>query len=148
MKGSGCVTADFYDAHLRHWEDGEALYEAKRLANADHLYGFAAECGLKCLMKAFGMVVDPSGTPLERRDRVHVRNGEKEGAWGRYETYRSGRKAASYLLPAGDPFSDWDVSQRYAHRSCFDALRVRLHRGGAAAVKDLVRKARLEGVIG
>jgi len=40
---------DFLDAHERHWEDAELLFGNRRWANADHLYGLAAECGLKAL---------------------------------------------------------------------------------------------------
>jgi hypothetical protein len=52
------MNTDFYDAHQRHWDDAELLYEKQRWANADHLYGMAAECGLKQLMLAFGMTFD------------------------------------------------------------------------------------------
>lgn len=49
------MKTDFHDAHERHWDDAERLFEAQRWANADHLYGVAAECGLKWLMVHFGM---------------------------------------------------------------------------------------------
>lgn len=39
--------ADFPDAHARHWQDAERLAQAGRWANADQLYGYSAECGLK-----------------------------------------------------------------------------------------------------
>ena len=35
----------FLDAHNRHWKDAELLFCRARLANADQLYGFSAECG-------------------------------------------------------------------------------------------------------
>ena len=41
---------DFLDAYLRQWEDAEMLFGSERWATADHLYGLAAECGLKRLM--------------------------------------------------------------------------------------------------
>ncbi len=41
------MSVDFGDAHIRHWKDAELLYCVQHLANADHLYGMAAECGLK-----------------------------------------------------------------------------------------------------
>ncbi len=43
------MQADFLDAHERHWQDAELLLTNQRLANADHLYGMSAECGLKRL---------------------------------------------------------------------------------------------------
>ena len=42
---------DFADAHRRHWEDAELLHDHGRWANADQLYGFSAECGLKAVMR-------------------------------------------------------------------------------------------------
>ena len=49
------------------------LFAHKRWANADQLYGYSAECGLKLVMESIGMVVDDKGVPAERRHRVHVR---------------------------------------------------------------------------
>lgn len=43
------MQSDFLDAHNRHWQDAEQLFEAQRWANADQLFGMAAECGLKSL---------------------------------------------------------------------------------------------------
>jgi len=143
------MNADYLDAHHRHWEDAERLFSAERLANADHLYGVAAECGLKRLMQAFNMILTSDGNPESRADRVHVMEIKKPGnAWDRYESYRSGHHhGANYGLPATNPFLDWDVSQRYAHRRNFDVLRVTPHRICANAVHELIKKATLEGLL-
>ena len=70
------MQADFLDAHDRHWDDAGRLFAAQRWANADHLYGMAAECGLKRLMLAFGMPFDSVGDrPANQPDRVHARRG-------------------------------------------------------------------------
>lgn len=61
------MNPDFLDAHDRHWNDAEYLFAALRWANADHLYGLSAECGLKRLMIAFGMPVTTSGNPQRRQ---------------------------------------------------------------------------------
>lgn len=137
------MQTDFRDAHCRHLEDAEQLFRTSRWANADHLYGVAAECGLKRLMIAFGMAVDNvTGTPNNRQDRVHAKD-----AWDRYEAYRAGHQAATYLLSLPNPFADWDVSQRYAHQSNFNHPRAESHRQGANAVNTLVNKAILEGLV-
>lgn len=137
------MNTDYFDAHQRHWEDGEALFHGSRLANADHLFGMAAECGLKRLMLAFGMAVQSDGVPSEKSDKVHAND-----AWLRYETYRSGRyRGGSYSLPTTNPFADWDISQRYANRSHFDRARVDPHRAGAKTVHHLVDKAQKDGLI-
>lgn len=138
------MQADFLDAHERHWGDAEFLFQAQRWANADHLYGMATECGLKQLMLAFGMPYDMNkDRPSQKEDRQHA-----TGVWARFETYRDGHHlGAGYVLPNSNPFRDWDVSQRYAHRSCFDQARALSHQAGARQVRDLVRKAQREGLL-
>ncbi len=142
------MMSDFLDAHHRHWQDAELLFADSRWANADHLYGMAAECGLKRLMMAFGMNVDSTtGSPEKSTDRVHVMENRKVNTWDRYESYRSGNSASAYVLPSANPFLDWDVSQRYAHRMYFTQEIAESHRNGALAIRNLVTDAVLEGII-
>ena len=135
------MKVDFLDAHERHWQDAETLRAGSRWANSDHLYGFAAECGLKRLMLAFGMPVGQDGSP-EKGDKVHA-----DGAWERYEAYRSGhRDGAAYALPMPNPFSDWAAHQRYAGQTEFDEARADRHRKGAELVRRMLRVARDNGL--
>lgn len=138
------MQADFLDAHERHWTDAETLLRAERWANADHLYGMTAECGLKRLMLAFGMPYDSArDLPTKSKDQVHANK-----IWARFESYRSGHhQGTAYVLPTPDPFTDWDVAQRYAHQSNFGQARVVAHQCGASQVRALVQKARREGLI-
>jgi hypothetical protein len=138
------MQSDFLDAHQRHWDDAETLFGLERLANADHLYGMAAECGLKSLMMVFGMSVDqPTGTPTAKADRVHA-----NAVWVRYETYRAGSsQGAGYSLSATNPFQTWDVSDRYARQSDFDPQLVLEHAIGAEEVSKLIKRARQQGMI-
>ncbi|MDI9389693.1 MAG: SAM-dependent methyltransferase [Synergistota bacterium] len=138
------METDFLDAHERHWEDGELLFDNTRWANADHLYGIAAECGLKSLMAVFGMPFDAAkGRPADVADCKHI-----DAIQRRYESYRSGCPfGAGYALPDSSVFDDWDVSQRYSHRSVFDRDRVDKHRGGTEAIRGLVQQARREGLL-
>ena len=137
------MQADFLDAHERHWDDAERLLQAQRWANADHLYGMAAECGLKRLMQRFGMSVDAAGSPVDRNDWRHASN-----IWARFESYRSGKaEGAGYALPASNPFSNWDVSDRYAHQANFDQYRAQSHQAGTQLVCNLIKKAQQEGLI-
>lgn len=137
------MRTDFLDSHQRHWDDAERLFNASRWANADHLYGMAAECGLKRLMIAFGMPITTDGGPEDKRDRVHA-----DQAWVRYETYRSGHVAgAGYVLPMDNPFHNWNVAQRYAHQSNFDHPRAAAHRTGAEVVYNLVIQAFEDGLL-
>ena len=138
------MNADFFDAHERHNQDADLLFNSQRWANADHLYGMAAECGLKRIMQALGMPLNPTtSSPAQRDDWVHA-----DGAWARFESYRSGHhQGAGYVLLTSSPFNDWRVSQRYAHRSNFAAARAQAHQAGANQVMGLIKKAQLEGLI-
>lgn len=83
--------ADFTDAHRRHWEDAELLFARNRWANADQLYGFSSECGLKAVMKALGMPVDPTtGTPVKKVHREHVQD-----LWPVFTGFARGRKGGA-----------------------------------------------------
>jgi hypothetical protein len=139
------VITDFLDAHHRHLRDADSLFNASRLANADHLYGMAAECGLKRLMIAFGMKTDTTGDPTDKKnDRIHA-----EKVWMRYETYQSGHVQGSrYGLPSSiNPFDDWKAEQRYGHSQCFNNSRVDPHRTAAHSIHFLVKSAEIEGLV-
>lgn len=138
------MKADFLDAHDRHWDDAERLLQAQRWANADHLYGMAAECGLKRMMLAFGMPYDATrDRPADQQNRVHAK-----GVWERFESYRSGHvQGTGYVLPPNNPYHDWDVSDRYAHQSNFDQARAQGHQVGAQVVRSLIDKAQNEGLL-
>lgn len=142
------MNVDFLDAHDRHWDDAELLFNAKRWANADHLYGLAAECGLKRLMAAFGMKINAAtGAPAAKVDWVHVGSGNGQDLWSRYGSYCQGRWATVYALPAQNPFNNWNVAQRYAHQNNFSQGIVDPHREGAEAVYQLIQKAKIGGLI-
>lgn len=138
------MQADFLDAQQRHWVDAEHLLQAQRWANADHLYGMTAECGLKRLMLAFGMNVSPAtGSPVDNKDWKHANN-----IWTRFESYRSGHaQGTGYALPLSNPFANWDVADRYAHQANFDQARALGHQAGAQTVRDLIAKAQREGLL-
>ena len=141
---SNVFSADFRDAMDRHWQDAELLYKKDRLANAEHLYGLSAECGLKALMKYLGMAMKDN-KPL-KDDSKHI----NEGLWDRYESYREARGAARFSLPWQDdnfPFEDWNINNRYANRAHFGEDRLKKHRSGAKAVRKLVANLEKEGLL-
>ena len=125
--------ADFRDAHLRHWQDAELLKQAGRWANADQLYGYSAECGLKAVMVANGMPVDAAGSPTERRHKQHIQN-----LWGAFRSFVHDRHTASLLhhLPEQNPFARWSHSDRYAASGHFTAATVSPHREAAQQVRQ------------
>jgi hypothetical protein len=134
------MQTDFYGAYRRHWDDAEYLYADSRMPNADQLYGYSAECGLKCLMVCFGMRLDPATGNPPQKDRKHINE-----VWDHYETYRAGIGTAEYMLPCQNLFDDWNISYRYAHESGFNQSHVDRHKRGAEIVRNLINKAISEG---
>lgn len=137
------MTEDFLDSHKRHWDDAERLFSVGRWANADHLYGISAECGLKGLLEKL------QRAPLNGNQRRHIWESRKpDNCWGIFDAYRSGHVlAAKFPMPNDNPFNDWDISQRYAHQSYFDRNRADSHRNGAEIIKRFVTTADLEGLL-
>ncbi|WP_084545118.1 MULTISPECIES: SAM-dependent methyltransferase [Derxia] len=138
------MKSDFQDAHTRHTHDAGLLFEQSRWANADHLYGVAAECGLKALMQAFGMEINPqTDAPAKREDRDHI-----NAIWARFESYRTGHHAGTeYALSSENPFENWTISQRYAGQASFNEAIAATHKSGCNSVAELVKKARTEGLL-
>lgn len=133
---------DFLDSHKRHWRDAELLFQQQRWANADHLYGFSAECGLKALMIEFGMQHTDS-YPDKRDDRTHI-----DKIWNRYSTYQTGHtKGPGFALPATAPFSNWEASDRYAHQNQFNQQDTANHQAAANVVRQLIKKAQRDGLL-
>ena len=133
--------ADFADAHRRHLEDAELLFDRERWANADHLYGLSAECGLKAVMRSLGMPVDAVGTPRERKHRRHM-----PGLWPVFLDFVAGRSdmPAVRTIPDGKRFGDWSIHDRYAHRQWFRRDSVETHRRGAQEILEIVERT-IEG---
>lgn len=136
--------SDFTDAHRRHWDDAELLYRHACWPNADQLYGFSAECGLKAMMKAQGgMPVDASGKPTTGQHLQHV-----DRFWSTFVSFANGLTGARYvrLLPSGTPFADWSHHNRYAHRRHSQESDVEPHREAARKVCQMVQKATQDGL--
>jgi len=142
--GGFVMPVDFKDAAERHWSDAGTLFQQSRLANADHLFGLAAECALKAVMQALGMGLDAtSGAPADKAHKVHINH-----LWTEFITFATGRSGAQYvsLLPAGtNPFTDWDVSQRYEHQSQFAQNVVQQHQQGAKNAMAVLQQAKQDG---
>lgn len=132
---------DYLDAHARHLMDGWKLFQAQRWANADHLYGLAAECGLKAVMQ---VAVDAKGKPIDKRYQKHINT-----LWSEFVTFANGRPQAGYAsqIPMNNPFVRWLVDQRYDPESSFSQKQADQHKRGAFAVAKIVQLARANGEI-
>ncbi|MEW6235687.1 MAG: hypothetical protein AB1656_09900 [Candidatus Omnitrophota bacterium] len=138
------MPADYNDSSNRHWEDAEYLYADNRLANADQLFGLSAECALKAVMKGLGMSLSPAGSPQKQQHRVHINN-----LWDEFIAFvqsRNGAKYANIAAANSNPFHDWDVAQRYYHRSDINQQNVDNHKQGALTARQVFQLAILDGV--
>ena len=144
MRGQNMpLPADFVDAHRRHWDDAELLFDHARWASADQMYGFSAECGLKAVMKALEMPVDDdTGAPKKRRHWKHVQD-----LWPVFRTFAQGHGGARYSgrLPEDNPFRDWSHHDRYAHRGHWEEASLERHREAAREVLNVVQLAQQDG---
>ena len=127
------MATDFADAHSRHWQDAELLFEHHRWANADQLYGLSAECGLKAVMEKLGMPVGDVGP--EKKYREHVKK-----LWPVFHDFANGRGGARYLemLPRGDPFANWAIDARYGKSDDFRPTDVAPHRAATERIAHMV----------
>jgi hypothetical protein len=139
------MLTDYRDAAERHWEDADHLLAGGRLANADHLFGLSAECGLKAVMQGLGMSFRPDGAPAERQHRAHINT-----LWDEFVAFAQNRGGARYAIGLDakpNPFDDWDVTQRYCHRSEIAEAIVEKHRQGTQTAMNVFKAAVLDGVI-
>lgn len=140
MSQQNKIVADFKDAFRRHRDDGDILFGQNRWANSDHLYGLAAECGLKAIMLGCGMAVDTNNTPTNKKHKQHINN-----LWDEYIRFMQSNN--TYILSGANRFNDWDVNQRYSIQTDFTKLIVLNHKSGLSIIESIVNKAESDGVI-
>lgn len=100
---------NYSDAALRHWKDAKLLEKENCVENADHHYGFAAECAIKRVL--IKLPAFSNNGKLEKAYKEHV-----NVLWGKvnYLNLQKAYPTLSALLKSANPFSDWHVDQRYA----------------------------------
>ena len=103
------MSENYAEAALRHWRDAELLKLEGRIDNADHLYGFAAECALKVVLLTLPNC--SSKGVLNYGYKEHIRE-----LWDKMPV-QSIAKPFPGLIPIlrlANPFHGWDISQRYS----------------------------------
>lgn len=97
------MNEDYPEAAKRHWVDAGLLDEKQRWENADHHYGFAAECALKHALQAMGYFRDE-----HRRWHIDV-------LWNKMQAtaFKNGFPGLVGPLSGNNRFADWHVDQRY-----------------------------------
>lgn len=119
---------DFPASAVRHWRDGNLLQDNGRTANADQLYGFAAECALKSVL-----ILAAGGVDEFQRQHIDV-------LWDRMPLLRVHRGYPSVVavLRRANPFADWTTNQRYGADGLVRLPAVVLHRQAAARLLGAV----------
>ena len=137
------MSTDYRDAADRHFEDAELLLVQDRHANADHLFGLAAECSLKSVMLTLGMEVS-SGVPVDRGHKVHMPE-----LWAAFHSFAEGRLASRYLEPLDkeNPFAEWRVDQRYWARAAVPKSAPTGHKAAAEQCRHSAEILFLDGAI-
>lgn len=145
---SSSYYADFAQAARRHLADASYLYARSSYANADHLAGVAAECGLKAIL------IEHLGGVLSRGKPAHptrpdARFSHLPGLWGEIAKSARGRSSTAFLtvMIRPNPFQMWDVAERYSDGRHIDRKRAQHHIDAARLVLGIYQQAKLTGAL-
>lgn len=141
-------SVDFHQAAKRHFMDAGLLMNQGRQANAGHLYGFVAECGIKSLLVLNGYPTDPaSGEILEKKKKFRTHIHELVNNINMIHTFLDGRGAAKYLtmIPSIGNFSNWKTDHRYYVDSALPPS-ITDWRNASQEVMRMLEQAMLDGV--
>lgn len=151
------VPVSYEQAARRHLADAETLFNQGRLANAGQLYGFVAECGLKALLLACGVVPDADGgipgTHPDKPNRQHPLRQHMPSLAGRIASHGQlipdGPRATNYMaaMPNLSHFDNWSVDHRYRRDSALPLASVVDWRTVAQQVSSMLDQAKQDGVL-
>ena len=140
-------SVDFFGAGRRHYQDAQLLLNNCRIPNAGHLFGFAAECGIKALLVSHGLPTDPTTgdlvetKPYKYKTHVNV-------LINNVEAFSNSPMYSKYLgmMPKLKAFSNWDTTHRYYDELSIPASLLDWH-AAAREVISMLDQAKLDGVI-
>lgn len=144
---------------MRHFEDGDYLYNDGRLPNADYHFGFAVECALKSLLLRFipGATMAPKrqGRPPAKApwipDPITGKPAHEYGhlPWDAADLalFTRGRSAVRVLTVLGNltAFATWSVDHRYLDGTAVVAADVAARRTVAKDILTLHQHALITG---
>lgn len=99
---------NYSSAAVRHWKDAELLARENRVENADHHYGFAAECAIKKVLVSFPAFLASGMLDSSYKQHINV-------LWNKvgHQSLQKSYPRLLAILKEAQNFSDWDVDQRY-----------------------------------
>jgi hypothetical protein len=149
MSAIGVARVNYAQSARRHFHDAEQLLERHRHGNAGHLFGFAAESGLKAVLVACGVPTDANGSiPQGHRLRQHVPVlGDRLVKDG--HLMPDGRFATVYMAKVGSlgNFHDWSIEHRYWADAALPVASVDLWRQCACEIMAMLDQAIEDGVL-
>ncbi|MEW5801537.1 MAG: hypothetical protein AB1847_05455 [bacterium] len=138
---------DFSGASKRHYHDAELLLTNSRIPNAGHLFGFAAECGIKALLVSYGLQVDKTtGDIIEKKPfkyKTHI-----NVLINNVQTFPGSPAYFQYvqMMPKLMAFSNWHTSHRYHEESSIPGSHNNWHEAAKEVIK-MLDQALADGVI-
>ncbi|MFD3721538.1 hypothetical protein [Streptomyces sp. NPDC058674] len=148
----------YASAALRHHDDAVYLHEDGRLPNADHHYGFVAECAVKSLLIRNNLVsVEPHNRPWLPKQNGKPRflghfpslqtDTEPMLAAAALQMHGRGGTILSGVISAWQPFADWSPEDRYLDGASVDPAQVSDRRAAAEQILSLHEQALIVGVL-
>ena len=127
---------NFKESAKRHMDDAVLLESESRNMNADHHYGYAAESALAAILNHF------SAFPKDENGDIIPPNHLKKHInelWPLFDKQLpSGRISAKARIGRNNPFSDWNVVQRYWCNS--SQVNLEQHKRGAKHVMAILTR--------
>lgn len=121
---------DYAVAATRHFRDGALLEASLRVANADQLFGFAAECAIKSALVEFpGFLAGGALAPA-----YHKHIDELWAVVPLQGIQRRYRGLVVVLKGLPQPFADWSTDQRYGPDGVVTNEAIGRHRQAAARI--------------
>lgn len=120
---------DFAGAATRHFRDGALLEANRRIANADQLFGFAAECAIKSAL--VGVPGCANNGALAEKYHTHI-----DRLWGLVQLQSIQKRCPQLVtvLKIQEPFADWSTNQRYEQDDVVTKNALDRHRRAAVRV--------------
>jgi len=149
MSAVGAARVNYAQSAKRHFHDAEQLLASNRHGNAGHLFGFAAESGLKAILVACGVPTDADGgIPQRHRLRQHVPIlGDRLVTEG--HLVPDGRFGSVYMAKVNSrgAFQDWSIDHRYWADAALPVESVPRWRQAAGEVMAMLDQASEDGVL-
>ena len=149
MNAMGKRQVNYAQSARRHFDDAEHLFASNRQGNAGHLFGFAAESGLKAVLVACGVPTDDDGgIPKGHRFRQHVPV-LSDRLVNDGHLVPDGRFYSAYLAKVNslDAFHDWSIDHRYCADAALPLASVPRWRGCAREIMAMIDQASEDGVL-